>query len=90
MPYFLASYPITGVMMPTGQKPNGPHWMTATTQILDARTASMTSTTETGDAIPTTLWTGEPEPCWADSVHIDLSHLVSLKSCFLGEKVQGR
>lgn len=60
MPYVPASYPIAGVMMPTGQKPNGPHWMTATTQILDARTASMTSTTETGAAIPTTPWTGEP------------------------------
>lgn len=46
--------------MPTGQKPSGQHWMTATTQTLAARTASTILTTETGAVTPTTLWTGKP------------------------------
>lgn len=53
-------HPLTGVMMPTGQKLSGLHWMTATTQTLAARTASMTLTTETEVATQTTPWIGEP------------------------------
>lgn len=50
---------MAGEMMPIGQKLSGLHWKIVTTQTSAARTAFMTLTTETEDAIPTILWIGE-------------------------------
>lgn len=88
---------LTGAMMPTGQKLSGPHWMTATTQTLAARTVFMTLITETEVATQTTLWIGEPL-CgpWpvggGEELYVckPLPVWISLKSPFLGEKVHGR
>lgn len=54
--------PLLGAMMPTGQKPSGPPWMSATILTSTARIASMTLTTGTGAATLTTQLTGQPAP----------------------------
>lgn len=54
----LSSFP--GEMMPTGRKPSGPPWTSATIRTSTARIASTTLTTGTGAATPTTLLTGQP------------------------------
>lgn len=69
--------------MPIGQKLNGLRWMTVTTQTSVARTAFMTSTTETEAAIPTTLWIGVgPWPCWEGCVHANPPHLCLTETTF--------
>jgi hypothetical protein len=78
-----ASHPITGEMMPIGQKLNGLLWMTVTTQTSAARTAFTTSTTETEAVIPTILWIGvSPWPCWEGSVHANPPHLGLTETTF--------
>lgn len=78
-----ASHPITGEMMPIGQKLSGLHWKIVTTQTSAARTAFMTLTTETEDAIPTILWIGVgPWPCWEGCVHANPPHLDLTETTF--------